>query len=106
MKKLAIIISVCFYVGLMPAPVAAQDEIALIMKSSGLVSVSYRGENNHALVSKGYLIMPEAVLQTGNNGFAVVKFIRSRSIVILRPRSEVILNASVESKIINERHSK
>ena len=102
MKKLAIIISVCFYVGLMPAPVAAQDEIALIMKSSGLVSVSYRGENNHALVSKGYLIMPEAVLQTGNNGFAVVKFIRSRSIVILRPRSEVILNASVESKIINE----
>ena len=101
MKKLAII-SACLYIGLMHALTVAQDEIALIMKSSGLVSVSYKGENKHALVSKGYLIMPEAVLQTGNNGFAVIKYIRSRSLVILRPRSEVILNASIEGKIFNE----
>ena len=85
MKKLAII-TACLYVGLMNALTVAQDEIALIMKSSGLVSVSYKGENKHALVSKGYLIMPEAVLQTGNNGFAVVKYIQSRSIV-MRPGS-------------------
>ncbi len=78
------------------------NEIALVMKCRGLVSVSYQNGGSHAMVSKGYLVMPGAQLQTGSSGFAVVKFISSRSVVIIRPRTEVVCNAFMEGKGVNE----
>ncbi len=72
---------------------AAVPEIALVMKCRGLVSVDYPGEQRHAMIGKGYLILPGARIQTGTNGFTVIKYIGSRSEVVVRPRSEVICNA-------------
>ncbi len=78
------------------------NEIALVMKCRGLVSVSYHGGRGHAMVSKGYLILPGARLQTGSGGFAIVKYISSRSVVIIRPRSEAIFNAFQSENGTNE----
>jgi len=80
----------------------AQNEIALVIKSRGLVTVGYPGLQTYAAVSRGYLIMPGALLQTGSNGYAALKFIGSGSIVVLRPRTEVVLNAYSVEKTVTE----
>ncbi len=77
---------------------ASQDEIALVLKSKGLASVSYGKCTKNQIISKGYLIIPGAQIQTGSNGFVNIKFVSSNSKVIIRPRSEVNINCTYDSE--------
>ncbi len=68
-------------------------ECALVLRSKGLVSVSYNKTNKRELIRRGYLFTGGATLQTGSNGFVLLKCINSGSTILLRPRSELVLNA-------------
>lgn len=97
MKKFLIITLLLVLIGWNEV-IASQGEIALILKSRGVVSVAYGDGSRSQLVSKGYLVLSGATLQTGSNGYASLKYLTSGSIAVIRPRSEVIINASYNAK--------
>jgi hypothetical protein len=64
-------------------------EVAFILKSRGIVSVNYTSENKNIQVSRGYIITSGAFLQTGIKGFALIKYINSHSLIIIKPLSKI-----------------
>lgn len=96
MKNSTVIILLFIFMG-WRVVVASQSEIALVLKSRGIVSVSHGNRSSSQLVSRGYLILPGATLQTGSKGFVKIKYVSSGSIAIVRPRSEVVINTMYNS---------
>ncbi|MBD3346515.1 MAG: hypothetical protein GF401_15785 [Chitinivibrionales bacterium] len=68
---------------------AEPQEIALVVRTRGLVTVSYDIDRKSSdIVTKGYTAVSGARFQTGKRGFAEIVCIGSRSSVILRPDTE------------------
>ncbi|MBD3421932.1 MAG: hypothetical protein GF398_17615, partial [Chitinivibrionales bacterium] len=75
------------------------EEVALIVRTRGIVTVAYGQGRKKLVVDKGYIALPGAHLQTGRRGFAEILLVRSRSRFFMHSNSEAaIILARQEGK--------
>lgn len=77
---------------------SASLEIAVISKSKG--NVTYKKENSTEWkkVRSGLMLESGTEIRTSKKSFAIIKYIDDKSIVKMRPKSELIISGEQESK--------
>jgi len=69
---------------------SAVHEIAVVTRVRGMVMTSYGREGKQALATRGELLFNQAVIHTGENGLAQVRFVKSGSTVLVTSGSKVL----------------
>jgi len=80
----------------------AQDneEIAVIARSSGIVTYLYEGQEDWQPLRTGVILYDNAVIRTANDGFATVIYLDDKSTVTVRPKSELTIQGQLEGSQI------
>lgn len=85
------------------ASVTAQNEIAVIAKTVGTVSYQYNEQSSWQSLKAGTLLFNNAIIRTADDGFATLIYLDDKSRVTLRPKSELVVSASVTKEEIEKK---
>ncbi len=79
---------------------SASAEIAIISKAKGNVSYKKSNSSEWKKVRSGLMLESGTMIRTADKSFALVKYIDDKSIVKMRPKSELTISGETESRNI------
>jgi len=85
---------------------AVDHEIAVVTKVRGLVMTSYGTDGKQTLTGRGELLFNRAVLHTGSNAMAQVRFINGGSTVAIPPESDILFTLEGISETVRVNNGK
>lgn len=80
--------------------ISCLTNVAVISKAKGDVKIQKQSSSDWMNGKSGMIINSGATIRTGNKGFALIKYIDDKSLIKMRPKSELIIEGTKEKESI------